>query len=141
MLRRVDERGGLLCGAPYKLAMRVKGVSLYAAANPEPLTAAVNVNGRVRVATSACAHKSLTSNAATELEMLSASKQLPSQVIFAAAPALFTNPSANLPPLSCLPHTLVLLHGAACTSAVVVRLHGNVRSPPTIRFAGEPSGS
>lgn len=49
-----------------------ESVSLYAAANPEPLTVAVNVNGRVRVATSACAHKSLTFNATTELEMLSA---------------------------------------------------------------------
>ena len=91
---------------------------MYAAANPEPLTVAVKVNGRLRVATSACAHTSLTFNATTELEMLSASKQLPSQEIFADDPALFTNPSAKVPPLSCLPHTLVLLQGAACTPAI-----------------------
>jgi hypothetical protein len=46
-------------------------VSLNAAAAPEPLTTAVQVNGRESVATSACAHRSRTISVLTDADTLS----------------------------------------------------------------------
>jgi hypothetical protein len=58
-------------------------VSLKAAANPDPFTKAVNVNGRESVAISAWAQRSRTVSLSTLLEMFKASKHAPLHEMFA----------------------------------------------------------